>query len=1102
MYQNSYVHKFFSQLAQDLPTDSNHYLFVKHYDDVLLTEELLASILSAGSGIQLLYHEYVSTQMQGAFEPFLNWIRDLYSNYFQDMKPEEFIKACKVYPLHEQLFVSYLEGRPCHRKEDIIIFEMEYERIRMNQSILSILAYLAERKPLMLVLNSAHFMPRSTIDLLSAMIDQPSIKNLGIIVSYNEVSRPTSYVVNEWKALINRVDEQHRLIDFGITKRQKVVEATIQFSPQPLSIPNYIPMLHNMVHLLAIEQANYYLDILYHKLEVEHSFVAKDLKVQILYLYSLTTIYLGDYSKALLLLDKLKDSIRMETEPEMYFECIYLIGIAHIHNGLYDIGMKKSKECLACLPEKNRDYYTFKANLLEYIGIFRGWSTIFLRDLHVENMDSFIEETKKYNFLNHLAHLYTPTYESDAESALEFLQKGIDLALSLDNLYFAMEIYKKNILVVSAEGRFDLAEEYYKKIIELLKYCNNPIEEANTYAGLGYNSSVAGEYEKSNDYYNKAIEIYYRFSALDSVSEMLYNKTISAVLAEDYENAILCVTKCIGILDKMKEFKPRICNASKLYGLAALSYFRMDSDYNCSLSLASAKRYLSHLLDCDDESKYAMWDDDLFLYHFVTGLLNKKSGEYAYAQSDFDRAFFSMMRSKGNLFFSYHLFALEQAELYSIMGKKEEGTRILKECLEHAEANSLKKQASIVRCALEEKDPEMEELHLGMGDVTIEMIDELTNHLATQKELKKKEKHIVFLSTCQDMIVQEQDRDLLIQTTMEHIQNHFLLDQIILLTNDGQELQPFYFAEDFFLTPEQIQLIATKLSYYPRGFVVSRMEKRYEEFYDITDIFGTDEITYFLCIPIIMNNAIQNVLIGYTRLKDNFTSNFSPFTEGELTVMRFSFKQLVDSIDRIEFNKKILEYNNELKEVNDKLQQSAVTDILTKLLNRQGFMKIVGTDHNDLRREKAQAGNLTILYIDLDSFKYYNDTFGHAVGDYILMRFSGILKKIAGESGYAVRYGGDEFLLALPNTSIEDAETTAKSIYKEIELQNYFLDGIPHEEGVILDIPESNYISCSIGIACTDYDNGCDINETLKHADESLYDVKKHGKRTYRIWQG
>jgi len=111
------------------------------------------------------------------------------------------------------------------------------------------------------------------------------------------------------------------------------------------------------------------------------------------------------------------------------------------------------------------------------------------------------------------------------------------------------------------------------------------------------------------------------------------------------------------------------------------------------------------------------------------------------------------------------------------------------------------------------------------------------------------------------------------------------------------------------------------------------------------------------------------------------------------------------------------------------------------------------------------------------------------------------LKRVAKENSYAVRYGGDEFLLALPNTSIQSAEAVAKSIYAELERENYFLDHLPHQENVVVEVPKEHYISCSIGIARTDYANGCAINETLKHADEALYYVKKHEKRTYRIWQ-
>ena len=1115
MYSNSYVYKFIQQVIQDLSKDVKHYLFVKHYNSITFTKETIEAAVPERGNVMILCHDFTSSQMQSAFEPFLIWIRDLYNAYFNDISPEDFIEACNVYPLQKEIFISYLRDGICRREEDVILAEIHYERTRMYQSVLNILGHISSKQPLVLVLNNTQYAAKSVFDLLNAFVENPPIPDLGIIITYNEVIPVISYAEQSWKKLITKVEKQHNLIDWGVTEKQQPVVPTLRFLPHTALIASYLPIIHNMVYTLAIEQADYYLEILYHKLEVEHSCVANDTKEELLYLYSLTSLYLGDYSKALLLLDKLKNTINSQTEADVYFETVYLSGIAYTYNGLFDMAAKMSQECSALVPKKNKEYYKFKAKLLKYIAVMRGWTMIFIKDFQLDDFDEFCEETRRHNYLNHLAHIYTYGYCTESalsnykvirsltEEELEKVLKGVNLSLQLDNLYFALESYKKNIFLVSAFGHFELAEQFYMECIKLLTYINNPLEEANIYNGLGYNSSVSGDYEKANNYYNKALAIFYRLSLMDGICETIYNKVINAVLAEDYENAAIYVMKSLEILSKMKLFKIIPCNTSKLYGLAALVYFRLESEYNCSLYLESAKRYLSHLLDTKDESKFFLWDDDLFLYYFVTGLLNKKAKEYDYAESDFEHAHYFMMRSTGNLFFAYHQLAIEQADLLRILGREEEASKILEQCLEFEKKQKLKKQYEKVSRVISGEKDDSAPAYLGMGDVTIEMLDELTNQMAAQKELERKEKHIDFLSTCQNMISQEQDKKSLLLTTMNHIQNHFLFDQIILLSGDKEQgkIEPFYFKEEFNLTKEHIQIITSKLSNYPGGFVVSRTEKRYEEFYDITSIFGVDEIACLVCIPIIMDNAIRDILVGYTKIQDNFTANVPLLLESDLTILKFSFKQLVDSLDRIDFNQKILEYNNELQAMNNKLHESAVTDILTSLLNRQGFMKLVGAIPNDSGcTEESKSLHMTILYIDLDSFKYYNDTFGHAVGDRILVGFANILQKIASNGGYAVRYGGDEFLLALPDTSIEKAEQTAKSIYTELEQQNYFIDQIPHDDDTVIDIPKEHLISCSIGIASTDYKGGCSINDTLKHADEALYYVKKHEKRSYRIW--
>ena len=94
-----------------------------------------------------------------------------------------------------------------------------------------------------------------------------------------------------------------------------------------------------------------------------------------------------------------------------------------------------------------------------------------------------------------------------------------------------------------------------------------------------------------------------------------------------------------------------------------------------------------------------------------------------------------------------------------------------------------------------------------------------------------------------------------------------------------------------------------------------------------------------------------------------------------------------------------------IQKMNDQLSDMAVKDQLTGLYNRQGFEK--NMEEWSSRKDLYKA----VIYIDLDNFKYYNDNFGHELGDYVLVRFAQVLEESVKDVGYAVRYGGDEFII-------------------------------------------------------------------------------------------
>ena len=143
---------------------------------------------------------------------------------------------------------------------------------------------------------------------------------------------------------------------------------------------------------------------------------------------------------------------------------------------------------------------------------------------------------------------------------------------------------------------------------------------------------------------------------------------------------------------------------------------------------------------------------------------------------------------------------------------------------------------------------------------------------------------------------------------------------------------------------------------------------------------------------------------------------------------------------------------------------------------------------------------MTILYIDLDNFKFYNDTFGHDVGDLILKNIASLLKRAAGPNGFAVRFGGDEFLIVLRSCDSQVGATIAENILKEICFHAGYHKDISEMLKRDITIPPEKIVSASIGIAIApNVSSDEDINNALKRADATLYKIKHSTKSDFMV---
>lgn len=171
------------------------------------------------------------------------------------------------------------------------------------------------------------------------------------------------------------------------------------------------------------------------------------------------------------------------------------------------------------------------------------------------------------------------------------------------------------------------------------------------------------------------------------------------------------------------------------------------------------------------------------------------------------------------------------------------------------------------------------------------------------------------------------------------------------------------------------------------------------------------------------------------------------------------------------------------KERQDLLEKWATTDPLTDLFNRRHFFELA---ERELERSRRLKSELTFIMLDIDFFKRVNDKFGHLTGDSALITLSKILKDALRKVDFCCRFGGEEFVLCLPDTPSQGAWEVAERIRTQVACTP-----LQTEDG------QEVYIQVSLGIASSKRDQNVEV--ILKRADEALYQAKESGRNQTKV---
>lgn len=198
-------------------------------------------------------------------------------------------------------------------------------------------------------------------------------------------------------------------------------------------------------------------------------------------------------------------------------------------------------------------------------------------------------------------------------------------------------------------------------------------------------------------------------------------------------------------------------------------------------------------------------------------------------------------------------------------------------------------------------------------------------------------------------------------------------------------------------------------------------------------------------------------------LGDITFSRQQPFSEHELLVIETSLSALLYQL------RNALQYRSAVK--------NAMTDTMTGLFNRHALEQLFPIE---LERSKRQGIPLSVLLIDIDHFKVINDTWGHVAGDALLTQISALLERTMRLSNTAFRFGGEEFLLMLPATTLRQARIAGERIRETLASAPLSYEGNP--------------ITITASLGAASLEDGDDLLSLIRKADRALYKAKNSGR--------
>lgn len=664
----------------------------------------------------------------------------------------------------------------------------------------------------------------------------------------------------------------------------------------------------------------------------------------------------------------------------------------------------------------------------------------------------------------------------DFENAISYLFESIDSANEINNKEY--EVKALNVLgnINLDLQNFDISLKYYMRALKLAK----AIEYKRLYGillnniGEIYNSLK--EYETALKYYNKSIE---ELDASGYESEkgvptlnigQVYYNLGEYELAKQYHELSLKIScdvddrigesYSLHLLARVYQKKSKNDKALDCYYKSLEIFAETEDRFNEIEVLVDIHKILIEKKDLDKAVQYL--ERGLQLAEEV-----KANNMIAKICSCFATLYEEIGEYERSIYF-YKKFHDTEIE--------EKDTKLVQKL------NSVTAQFKMERSQQEKEIYRLKNIELRQK----------TNELeAKTKELEESYRNITIISRIGQNITSTLNLDKILNTVYENVND--LMDAttfgIGVIDEEHDRVKYEFFIEESERLPEFSTSLDNPNSYGTwcirnrKEIMINDIEKDYrtymEENYKYVVGLRNQSIIYY---PLMVENTIVGMITVQSKTRN-------AYTKYNLDTIKALASYIAIAINNAKKSQKLSkeiqerkEAQRQLEKANIKLINMSKLDGLTNIPNRRKFNEKIEVEWNRLRREKNYV---SLMLIDIDYFKEYNDNYGHLAGDYSIIKVAKTLQNtLKRATDFVARYGGDEFVAVLPYTDTDGAMRLAGEMKEEIAL----LD-IEHKFSGV-----ANHISITIGISTIIPNEKSTIEEFINMADKALYHAKKKGR--------